>query len=572
MKVLVVEDDLWMRSLLAEVVFLRGHEVTAVREAETAWERWQQEHFPMVLLDWHLPGMDGLELTRRIRATEGGDATVILLITGRGERNDLVDVLDAGANDYIAKPFDVDALDTRLAIAERAVELIAQRKLAEDALAHQALHDALTGLPNRVLLHDRLAQAILTAQRANGSLALLMMDLDRFKEVNDTFGHHWGDELLRQVAARLQGTLRATDTVARLGGDEFAVVLPSAGDAAEASRAARKLQQALEIPFIVEGQALDARASVGIALCPEHGEDPDTLLRHADVAMYVAKRAGGGFSVYTSEQDYHSPGRLSLVGELRRAIEDDELVLYYQPKVNVRDGSLVGVEALVRWDHPLHGLMLPDDFVPLAEQSGLIEPLSRWVLNTALRQLRDWSDLGLQVPVAVNLSMRNLHDPQLPDSIAEMLELCNVDPTLLRVEITESVLMTDPVRAMEVLSRLRSLGVQIAIDDFGTGHSSLAYLKRLLVDELKVDKSFIKDIAQDEHDAAIVRSAIQLGHNLGLTVLAEGVEDGPTLTVLSHLQCDQAQGYFLSRPLTADALPRWWRDWRDHPGALAESA
>jgi diguanylate cyclase len=572
MKVLVVEDDKIMRSLLAEVVFQRGHEVTAVREAETAWERWELEEFPLVLLDWQLPGMDGLELARRIREAPRGSHTVILLITGRDRREDLAAVLDAGANDYIAKPFDMEMLDVRLAVAERQVEEITQRKRAEEALAHQALHDALTDLPNRILLHDRLGQAILSAERTNGSLALLMMDLDRFKEVNDTFGHHWGDELLKQVSERLQAALRATDTVARLGGDEFAVVLPSARDAGEAVAAARKLLRILEVPFEVEGQALDVRASIGIALCPQHGDDAETLLRRADVAMYVAKRAGGGYAVYQVEHDHHTPGRLSLVSELRRAIDQDELILHYQPKVDIRTGQVVGVEALVRWDHPQLGLIMPGEFVPLAEQSGLIEPLSRWVLGTALRQCEVWRESGLEVPISVNLSMRNLRDPQLPEAIATLLERCNIEPVLLRIEVTENVLMNDPARAMEVLSRLKELGVHITIDDFGAGQASFGYLRGLVVDELKVDKSFIKDIADDEQGSALVRSAIQLGHNLGVSVLAEGVEDLKTWSVLSDLDCDQVQGYYLTEPLTAPELASWWSEWRHHPRPIRESA
>ncbi|MGH2352360.1 MAG: putative bifunctional diguanylate cyclase/phosphodiesterase [Chloroflexota bacterium] len=442
---------------------------------------------------------------------------------------------------------------------------ITDRKRTEQRLAHQALHDSLTGLPNRALLHDRLQRAILVARRDSGALALLVMDLDRFKEVNDTFGHHYGDLLLRQVGARLQDCLRSPDTVARLGGDEFAVLLAGA-DAEGAVGTALRLLRALERPFLLEGQALDVGASIGIALCPDHGSDADTLLRRADVAMYLAKRSNSGYTVYDFDQDENSPHRLALVGDLRRAIERDELILHYQPKVGYWDNKVAWVEALVRWPHPKQGVLRPDEFIPLAEQTGLIVPLGLWVIDTALQQCRRWQDAGLQVPVAVNLSMRNLQDWDLPDKIARSLAARGVAPSLLKVEVTESSLMADPSRAMHVLLRLREMNVQVAIDDFGTGYSSLAYLKDLPVNEIKIDKSFVRHIATDRTDAAIVRSTIDLSHDLGLTVVAEGVEDRATWDLLASLGCDLAQGYYVSHPLGAAELTRWLHEsaWVGH--------
>ncbi|MBI4492094.1 MAG: diguanylate cyclase [Chloroflexi bacterium] len=437
---------------------------------------------------------------------------------------------------------------------------ITKRKQAEEALERQALYDALTGLPNRTLLHDRLRQVLLAAQRNTRSLALLVMDLDGFKEVNDTLGHHCGDALLPQVGQRLREALRASDTVARLGGDEFAVLLPTA-DAEGALLAARKLLRALEPSFVVEGQSLEVRMSIGIALSPDHGADAETLLRRADIAMYAAKRAQSGYALYTFDQDEHTPSRLALMGELRQAIDQDGLVLHYQPKVNLKTGQVVGVEALVRWPHPQHGLVPPDQFIPLAEHTGLIRPLARWVLDTALRQCQVWRSAGLDLPVAVNLSMRNLHDPQLPDMIAALLAAWAVPPANLELEITESAVMADPTRAMQVLTRLREMGLQIAVDDFGTGYSSLGYLKRLPVDELKIDKSFVLQMAQDENDAAIVRSTIGLGHDLGLAVVAEGVEDQASWNLLASLGCDSVQGYHMSRPLAPDDLQQWLGGW-----------
>ena len=436
------------------------------------------------------------------------------------------------------------------------VEDIRERKEAEQALEYQAMHDALTDLPNRTLFHDRLEQAIASARRNGGSMAILLMDLDRFKDVNDTFGHHHGDLLLQEVSHRLRGALRESDTVSRLGGDEFGVVLPVA-DECRATVVATKLLQALANPYVVEGQSFDIGASVGIALSPTHGDDANALLRRADVAMYAAKRAAAGYSVYTSEQDQHSPARLALIGDLRQAIEQERFLLYYQPKLHVKTGSVDHVEALVRWKHPERGLIPPDQFIPLAEQTGLIKPLTLWVIEEALQQCKRWSRQGLDMTVAVNLSARSLHDPQLVDTIRDRLRAHGLKPSSLGVELTESAVMADPVRAMDTLSRLRRMGIQIAIDDFGTGYSSLGYLKRLPVDEIKIDKSFVMDMALNHDDAVIVRSVLDLGHNLGLKVVAEGVENQRILDVLVSMGCDLAQGYHVCHPLHAEAFMTW---------------
>ena len=556
MRVLVVEDDDAIRTLTAQILRHRGHEVTEAPDGQQAWHRWQEAAFPLIVVDWMLPHMDGLALCRRIRASPGGDDAVIIVSTGRDRPEDIQAVLEAGANDYIAKPFTLSLLRVRLAVAERQVEQALLQQETEAHLAYQALHDSLTGLPNRSLLMDRLRQAILSARRQGTTVALLMMDLDRFKEVNDTFGHYVGDLLLKHVGVQLQDALRASDTVARLGGDEFAAILPIA-DEAGAVLAATKLLTLLDNPLIVEGQALDVHGSVGIALCPEHGDDAEELLRQADVAMYVAKRAQSGFAVYHPESDQHTPGRYALRGELRQAIDREELVLHYQPKLSFNTGSIVRVEALVRWQHPRHGLLFPDDFIPLAEQSGLIEPLSHWVLDTALRQVHDWKAAGFLIPTSVNLSMRNLGNQRLPEIVAGLLETWNVPPAWLILEITESSIMFSPERSLEVLARLSALGVQIAIDDFGTGYSSLTYLRNMPVDLIKIDKSFVTPMARNPDDYAIVRSTIELGHHFGVPVVAEGVEDQITLDLLTELGCDGAQGFFLAQPMPPIELEQW---------------
>jgi diguanylate cyclase (GGDEF)-like protein/PAS domain S-box-containing protein len=434
---------------------------------------------------------------------------------------------------------------------------VSERKQLERALTRQAFTDQLTGLPNRALLQDRTQQALRLAGRHGLTAALLLLDLDRFKEVNDTLGHHHGDLLLQQVAERVHGSLRSSDTVARLGGDEFAVLLPQVAGVQEATVVADKLSAAIEAPFTVDGLTLDVDASIGVAVYPDHAGDANQLLQRADVAMYAAKATHAGYTVYDPTLDQHNPRRLGLLGQLRRALAAGELVVHYQPKADVRSARILGVEALVRWQHPEHGLLGPGEFVPLAETTGLIRPLTSYVLDAALRQCRTWLDAGHELSVAVNLSTRCLLDLTLPDQIIGLLEETAVAPERLVLEITESAIMTDPTRALEILNRLHTLGVQLAIDDFGTGYSSMAYLKSLPVDELKVDRSFVKHLRDNQSDAVIVRSTVDLGHNLGLRVVAEGVEDEATWQELATLGCDSVQGYFLARPMPVAELVAW---------------
>jgi diguanylate cyclase (GGDEF)-like protein len=451
-------------------------------------------------------------------------------------------------------------------IAQLTLQYIAASARKAAQLEHQARHDLLTDLPNRTLLHDRLQQALLAARRDRTPLALLMLDLDRFKEVNDTFGHHYGDLLLREVGPRLLRAVRGSDTVARMGGDEFAILLPGVG-ADTATAIATRLTRALAEPFLLDGLSFDVGVSIGIAHHPEHGAAVDELLRRADVAMYIAKRTGSGQAFYAPDQDPNSPDRLLLMGELRKAIDQDEFTLHFQPKVDLATGQVRGAEALVRWLHPQRGLVPPDQFIAIAEQTGLIRPLSRWVLGAALRQWRQWQLAGLEIEIAVNLSMHDLHDPELPTIIAGLLATWAVAPAWLRVEITESMLMADPTRALTIVTRLREMGVRISIDDFGAGYSSLAYLKRLPIDELKIDRSFVRQLATDENDATIVRSTIALAHDLGLTVVTEGVEDHAAWDRLVAFGCDGAQGYLVSRPLPAADFVAWLSQWAGRPDA-----
>ncbi len=422
------------------------------------------------------------------------------------------------------------------------------------AKEHQSVHDALTGLPNRVLFHDRVEQAIHSAKRSGHGCSVMLMDLNHFKEINDTLGHHQGDRLLQEVAVRLRETLRASDTVARLGGDEFGILLHGVADPVRAAIVAESLLERLREPFAVDATTLQVGGAIGVACHPAHGDGVDTLMQRADIAMYAAKATSSGHAVFEPSQDHHSPRRLRLAAELRGAIERSELVLAFQPKADLRTGRIVGVEALARWEHPELGVLEPSEFVPLAEQTGLIIALTSAVLDEALARLAAWRALGHDVSIAVNLSARSFLDAGLADEIPSVLAERGVPPECLELEITESMLMHDPVRARTTLERLAAVGVSVSVDDFGTGYSSLAHLKRLPVDTLKIDKSFVLNMTEDAADEAIVRSMIELAHNLGMRVVAEGVESAATWLRLAALGCDLAQGFHLSRPLPASGL------------------
>jgi diguanylate cyclase (GGDEF)-like protein len=418
----------------------------------------------------------------------------------------------------------------------------------------RTLIDELTGLPNRALAQDRAEQALLAARRAGEKCALLLIDVDRFKDINDSLGHDHGDELLSQIGPRLRGVLRESDTVARLGGDEFCVVLPTVADLAAATQVAAKLHIAFEEPFEVNGTSLGIEASIGLVVAPDHGEDARSLLRRAEVAMYVAKEHRLGLSCYEPGLDGHSAERATLLGDLRKAMNDGQLVLHYQPKVDLASGKLRGLEALVRWNHPEHGLLSPERFLPLAERTGLIHPLTRQVLNSALCQVRSWRDAGTEIQVAVNLSARLLINRNFTTELSDMLRFWDVPGRLLRLEITESALMVDPDRAQQLVAQVGELGVTVSIDDFGTGYSSLTCLRSLPVHELKIDHQFVRSMLDGGNDAFIVRSVIDLGHNLGLQVVAEGVENEATRQALAELGCDIAQGYWLGKAVPAAAL------------------
>lgn len=423
-------------------------------------------------------------------------------------------------------------------------------------LEHLALYDQLTQLPNRSLVQDRLRQALLNAARTHGHVAVLLVDLDRFKDVNESLGHAAGDRVLIDVAARFQALLQPADTLGRLGGDEFALIVPAA-DAAQAEHLAGELLRSLEADVDIDGTRFSVAASIGIALYPAHGRDVGELLKHADSAMYTAKRTRFGYRVYAAGQEESEPGRLSLTGDLRQALIAREFEFYLQPKIDLRSGLLCGAEALARWSHPRRGFVPPEEFIPVMEQTGLIRPFTLWAIECGLQYCARWHALGRFITVAVNVSLENLLDPQFPEQVIALLERYAIAAPCLVMEITESVFLSEHAKLRNVLIRLRGHGVQFSIDDFGTGHSSLSRLKKLPVSELKIDKSFVKDMERNRDDAVIVRSTVDLAHNLGLIVIAEGVETAATLEMLRVMGCDQVQGYHLSRPLPPDAFERF---------------
>jgi diguanylate cyclase (GGDEF)-like protein/PAS domain S-box-containing protein len=433
---------------------------------------------------------------------------------------------------------------------------ITERVRMEEALRYQTQYDGLTGMPNSTQFIEMLEREVLTAQGEQRSMVVLVLDIDRFKDVNDTFGHQHGDILLQQVGMRLQQIVPAPDVVSRLSADEFAILLLQA-DEARAEAVASAINHALEEPCNVDGYPVQIDVSIGASLYPVHAHDAITLLRRADMTMYAVKQAHDGYALFQSVYEQYNPQRLTLISELRRAIAVGELRLYYQPKIDMKSRTVSSVEALIRWQHPSRGLIPPDQFIPLAEQTGLIRPLSHWVLEEAARQCSEWLRAGQKLRVAINLSAWNLRDATLPKTIAAMLEHYHLPPYMLCIELTESAVMTDTHRSLDILGQIFALGVHISIDDFGTGYSSLAYLKQLPIDELKIDRSFVQHMTTNNADATIVRSTINLAHSFGLRVVAEGVEDVATLELLATLHCDLAQGYYMSRPLPVEHLERW---------------
>lgn len=562
-RVLIVEDSKEDAELLVRELTKGGYDPTVlvVDTAEKMNAALERNTWDIVFSDYSMPDFNGLRALELLR--KNALDVPFIFVSGTIGEEVAVAGMKAGANDYLMK----ENLKRLIPTIERELSQAKMRldhRQSEEMVRHLAYYDPLTALPNRTRLHDRLQAAIVAAQFEDHPMALLLMDLNRFKEINDTLGHHRGDFLLQQVGQRLSEIVYEPNMVARLGGDEFAVLLPKLTEKEDVHAVAHKIIEALAKPVMIEDLPVVVDVGIGIAVYPDHGANAETLLQRADVAMYTAKEIGKDYAIYEDSLNRYSPRRLVLLGELRQAIEKNELLLHFQPKIDLQEHYVVGVEALARWKHPEHGFIPPNEFVIPAEKSGLIKPFTEWVLNAALRQCHAWQEEGLRINVAVNLSRRNLQDPEIPDLIATLLSTHRLEPPCLSLEITESAIMEDPTNAVEILTRLSGMGIEISIDDFGTGYSSLASLTRLPVRSLKIDKSFILGMAENKNDAVIVHSTIGLAHHLGLNVVAEGVESGALLEKLSAFGCDEAQGYFISRPAPAEDLIRWLREssWR----------
>ena len=557
LRILIVEDSEADAELLLRELRRGGYapEFERVETPEGLDDALARQPWDLIVSDYAMPRFNGLQALKL--AQEKGFDIPFIIVSGSIGEDVAVAAMKAGAHDYLMKGNTARLLPA-IARELREARMRQERRQAEQTILRLAYTDPVTGLPNRVRFRELVQEAVAVGQRDHHPVALLLMNLEHFREVNDTLGHHRGDSLLQQVGLRLRSALFDADVVARLGGDEFGILLPRLVTADDVRYVIKKLQDCLEAPFMIDGIPIAIEASIGVATMPEHADDADTLLQRADIAMYRAKQMAIGYAVYAPEYDRHSPEQLGLMAELRSAIEHNQLLLHFQPKVEIKTGRIVGTEALVRWQHPRHGLLMPDKFIVAAEQTGLIGPLTRWVLIHALNHCVQARREGIQLRVSVNLSARSLHDPHLPEMIEEAFTATGTEPGQLALEITESAIVLDPKRAVETLATLSRMGVWLSIDDFGTGYTSLASIQHLPVNEIKIGKSFVAGMLANKKDAMVVRSVIDLGHNLGLRVVAEGVETKEMLAALAALGCDEAQGYFISKPQACEQLKNWF--------------
>jgi len=584
-RILIADDEAGIREILHQLL-CDDYECVGVSSAEEALARLRTEEFDLVLSDIMMGGITGLEMVPQV--LELAPETVVIMISGEQTIESAIEAMRAGSFDYITKPFDLRQVDAAIRrglelrelravkrryerhleemVAERTGELasandslraeIAERKRAEEQVNYLSLYDPLTNLPNQELFRANLTRALNLAREQRRKVAVLVLSIDRFKKFNDTLGHAVSNQLLCRVAEKLSAHVNGGGAVARLDGDEFSILQTGIGGAEDAIVLTQKIQEALRPPFEVSGHKLYLTASLGISLHPDDGADAQTLLQGASAALFQAKQSGGnGYQFYTADIKAAAFRRLTLESDLRRALEGEEFEVYYQPQISATTWRVCGMEALVRWRHPERGLISPAEFIPLAEDTGLIVPLGEWVLRTACAQNKAWQDAGFgSLRVAVNLSARQFEQPALAETIMRVLDETGLEPNCLELELTESAVMKNAELTIGILSELKKMGVQISIDDFGTGYSSLSYLKRFPINKLKIDQSFVGGAITNQSDAEIVRLVITLAHSLKLKVTAEGVETKEHLAFLDLLQCDEMQGYLFSRPLPVAAF------------------
>jgi diguanylate cyclase (GGDEF)-like protein len=564
LRVLVIEDSEDDAELLLAELRRSGYEPTyeRVETADSMKAALHSQTWDIILSDYSMPRFNALSALGLLRDTLL-DLPFIIVSGAIGEGT-AVEAMKKGAHDYILKG-NLQRLIPAIERELREAEVRRENKRADERLRYLAYHDAVTDLPNHTYLHECLERAICEAEREKNRLALIIMKVDRFNEVNETLGHQIADLLLKQIGQRVRPNLHDSDTLACLRGNEFAILLTSAENVEHSVDSVRKILKTLEQPFVLSGFKLGIQVSFGITFFPEHGTTADSLIQRSRIALTAATKAHHDYATYSGEQDGNTLQQLTLLGELRRAVVEDQLFLLYQPKVDLRVGRITGVEALVRWKHPRLGTISPDQFIPLAERTGFIMPLTLWVLHAALAQCAAWKCENQDFRMAVNLSIWNLQAIELPEQISGLITSSAISPSQLQLEVTESAIMANPEQALENITRMKKMGLRFSIDDFGTGYSSLAYLKRLPVDEIKIDKSFVMNMTREQEDAVIVRSTIDLAHNLGLKVVAEGVEDSETMHALIELGCDEAQGYYFSKPLAPTEFVVWQKQYRwDH--------
>ena len=553
--ILLVDDRPENALALEAILEPLGQDLVRASSGEQALKQILRRDFALILLDVEMPGLDGFKTARHIKSRERSRHIPIIFMTANDkEEEEALRGYSVGAADYVLKPFHPDILRSKVSVFLDLHRL----KSEADSLAHRALHDSLTGLANRVLFVNRLEMALAGLARRSSQVAVLFLDLDGFKLVNDRLGHEAGDELLKEIAGRLRDVMRPSDTVARFGGDEFTILAEGYTSEAQVVATAERIHTVLREPFALEVGEARIGTSIGISLASGTGADAEPLIREADAAMYRAKRAGGGrHELYDVAMRRRAAMRLRTETALHQAIEREEFRVFYQPKVRIATGELFGVEALVRWQHPDRGLLGPGEFIPLAEETSLIVPLGRWVLGEALRQGREWRarhPAAARLMMAVNLSAHQLSRSDLCDVVSESLAAAGVDPSLLCLEITESVVMEETEATIASLHRLRDVGVRLAIDDFGSGYSSLSYLRSFPVDILKIDRSFVQGLGRDRRNASIAGAIVSLAHALDLTAIAEGVETEAQLAELRGLGCDVAQGFLFARPAPPEEL------------------
>jgi diguanylate cyclase (GGDEF)-like protein len=584
-RILIADDEPLVRKVLLELLS-ENYECVDVASAEEALARLATETFQLVISDIHMPGISGLEMIPRV--IELDPDTAVIMISGQQNIESAIKAMRAGSFDYITKPFSFDhveavvrrAVDYQMmrrlqrhyeshleeVVAARTAELqrtnaeleqqIIERERAEEKANYMAYFDALTDLPNPTLFRDRLTHELCASDASRQKSAIIFLALDRFKNINDTLGHSVGDQLLCAAARRLSRCVSKTDTAAYFGGDEFAILLTDVSCAEDTAKVAQNIKDALLPPFNCEGHELYVTTSMGISLYPDDASDSQTLLKNASTALYRVKQRGGdSYQFYTADMHDRALKRLSLENNLRRAIEQEEFVIYYQPQVSADGSKFIGMEALVRWNHPKMGIVPPSEFIPIAEETGLIVPLGDWILRSACAQSKRWQRLGLPaLRLSVNLSLRQFQQNNLVETVSAALLESGLEPEFLELELTESAIMHDAKQAIDILQQLRALGIKISVDDFGSGYSSLSYLKTLPIDVLKIDQTFVRDITTDLNDVAIVKTIVSLAHNLNLKTIAEGVETAEQAAVLFALGCDEMQGYFFSKPLRAADL------------------